>query len=290
MNKNLFFWQKSVLFLNVLSLQPDATIPTIFQLFYAFQIIRFVKPSKIPFCFPFNFLVRLKTPTTQPSLEVWKQIIVAEGQVWRIRWMRKRFETEFMLLCLCNVRCVRWCIVIMKKDFFLLQIWPFLPDFVNQLIQYCIIICSSNLPSFLKVVDEDYSMCIPKNTSHNFPSQLLRCRTLWCIFTRFNPLFWPFTWFQSIALDPCFIHRSKSTQKLFRIVIKIGQILIGSGHTNEFLVDLAPNLHRAFSCTDMYVKYWPHAQLRWIRSQLSHALLMSGHLKQYHGFYLSFLV
>ena len=36
--------------------------------------------------------------------------------------MRKRFETQFMLFCRCNVRCVRWCIVIMKKDFFLLQI------------------------------------------------------------------------------------------------------------------------------------------------------------------------
>ena len=52
-----------------------------FQLFYAFQIIGFVKPSKISFCFPFNFSVRLKTPTTQASLEVWKQIQVAGGQV-----------------------------------------------------------------------------------------------------------------------------------------------------------------------------------------------------------------
>ena len=47
------------------------------QLFYACQIIRFVKPSKIPFCFSFNFFVRFKTPTIQPSLEVWEQIIVA---------------------------------------------------------------------------------------------------------------------------------------------------------------------------------------------------------------------
>ena len=50
--------------------------------------------------------------------------------------MRKRFETQFMLFCLCNVRCVRWCIVITKKDFFLLQIWPFLPDFINLSIQF----------------------------------------------------------------------------------------------------------------------------------------------------------
>ena len=33
------------------------------------------------FCFPFNFFVWLKTPTTEPSLDVWEQIIVAGGQV-----------------------------------------------------------------------------------------------------------------------------------------------------------------------------------------------------------------
>ena len=96
-----------------------------FQLFYDFRIIRFVKPSKIPSFFPLNFFVRLKTPTTQPSLEVWEKIIDTGGWVWRIRWMRKQLETEFLLFCLCNVRFVRWWIVIMKKDFFLLQMCPF---------------------------------------------------------------------------------------------------------------------------------------------------------------------
>ena len=42
---------------------------------WGFTVIRFVKPSKIPFCFPLNFFVRLKTPTTQSSLEGWKQIV-----------------------------------------------------------------------------------------------------------------------------------------------------------------------------------------------------------------------
>ena len=162
-------------FLNVLSFYFDTISPTIFQLFYDFQIIRFVKPSKIPFFLPLNFFIRLKMPTIQPSLEVWEQIIVAGGQVRRIRCMRKRFKTQLMLFFLCNVQCLRWCIVIMKKDFFLFQMGPFLPDFVNQLIQLCSIVC------------------------HNFPSRLLHFQTLWCTFTRFNPLFWPFTWFRSIS-------------------------------------------------------------------------------------------
>ena len=47
----------------------------------------------------------------------------------------------------------------------------------------------------------------------------------------------------------------------------------------------APILHRAFSSTNVYAKYLPHAQLRWTRSQLSHALSLSGHSKQYNEFY-----
>ena len=43
-----------------------------------------------------------------------------------------------------------------------------------------------------------------------------------------------------------------------------------------------PNLHRTFLCPNVYAKYWPHAQLRWIRSQLSHGLSLSGHSKQFH--------
>ena len=46
--------------------------PTICQLFYAFQIIRFVKLSKIPFWFPFNLFIRLKTPTTDISWSLGK--------------------------------------------------------------------------------------------------------------------------------------------------------------------------------------------------------------------------
>ena len=82
-----------------------------------------------------NIRIGLKTPTTQSSLEVWEQIIVSGGHVRRIWWMRNRLETQFMPFCLCNIGCVRWCIVIMIKDFFLLKMWPFLPNFVNQWIE-----------------------------------------------------------------------------------------------------------------------------------------------------------
>ena len=50
-------------------------------------------------------------------------------------------------------------------------------------------------------------------------------------------------------MDSCFIHRYKSTQKLFQIAVKIGQILFRNGHTNAFLVDCEQSLQP--SCTEL---------------------------------------
>ena len=116
-------------------------------------------------------------------------------------------------------------------------------------------------------------MCIPKNINHNFTSRLLRFRTLWCSFTRFNPLFWPFTWFRSIVVDPCCIHRHKSTKKLFRIAVKIGQILLPSGHTNAFLVECEQLWHP--SCTEL-----SHAQM--CMQNIDHTLSWDGYDLSYN--------
>ena len=140
------------------------------------------------------------------------------------------------------------------------------------------IICSSNLPCFLQIVDEDYSMCIPENTSyglcfsgfgefwesHDFRSQLLRFRTLWCTFIRFSRLFSPLTWLRSMVVDPCFILYHKSTQKLVRIAVKICQILLQSGHTNAFMVDCEQP--RYPSCTEL-----SHAQM--CMQNINHTLI-----------------
>ena len=48
-------------------------------------------------------------------------------------------------------------------------------------------------------------------------------------------------------MDPFFIHRYKSTQKLFRIAVKIGQIFLRSGHTNAILVDCEQSRHPSYT-------------------------------------------
>ena len=102
---------------------------------------------------------------------------------------------------------------------------------------------------------------------------MLRFRTLWCTFTRFNPLFWPFTWFRSIVMDPCFIHQYKSMQKLFRIAVKTGQILLRSDDKNAFLVDCEQSQH--LSCTEL-----SHAQM--CMQNIDHTLSWDGYNLSYH--------
>ena len=107
-----------------------------------------------------------------------------------------------------------------------------------------------------------------KNPSHNFPRRLLRFRTLWCTFIRFNPLFWPFMWFRSIVVDQCFNHRHKMTQKIFQIAVKIGQISLWSGYTNAFSVDREKSWHP--SCTELSYAQMP-------MENIGHMLSWDGH-------------
>ena len=92
---------------------------------------------------------------------------------------------------------------------------------------------------------------VTRSPSEKIPAIALPadCCVFGQVFTRFNPLFWPFSWFRSIVLDACFIHRHKSTINLFRIAFKIGQILLRSGLTNAFLVDWEQSRHS--SCTEL---------------------------------------
>ena len=117
-----------------------------------------------------------------------------------------------------------------------------------------------------------FTLCaFQKNTDYNFPSRLLRFRMLWCTFTRFNPLFVAFTWFWRIVVDPCFIHRHKSMQKLFRIVIKISQIMLQGGHTNAFLVDCEQsrqNIDHTLSWDVYNLSYLTHFHLRVIQNNI----------------------
>ena len=92
MEKKLLLWQKSYLFINIISFQFNTLSRTIFQHFDASLEIRFVKASKIDNGFPFELFIWSKSLSLEPYLWVWEQMKVPGGRIWKIRWVGNQSE------------------------------------------------------------------------------------------------------------------------------------------------------------------------------------------------------
>ena len=80
--------------------------------------------------------------------------------------------------------------------------------------------------SFLKVIDEQNSLCIPKYRGQNLTCWCLRLWWLWTAFTSCCPLSWLLIWLHNEVVDPCFIHYHIFMQKfLFVALIQLQKIL-----------------------------------------------------------------
>ena len=88
-----------------------------FQQFDAFFIEPFVFGLKIRLSFRFRFLIGAKSLSLEHSFEVCKQLVLTGGQIWRIEWMQKQFEVQFMLFCHCCDLFVTLCIFLVKEHF-----------------------------------------------------------------------------------------------------------------------------------------------------------------------------
>jgi len=87
------FWAKLYLFLNIVAFE-DATLGiAIFQHFDVLSVVRNIQAFEIRLGFRDDFLIQYESLSLEPPLEVWEQIIVAGGQVWRIRWVSNQFES-----------------------------------------------------------------------------------------------------------------------------------------------------------------------------------------------------
>jgi len=87
------FGAKLYLFLNIVAFKGDTLGIAIFQHFDALSVVRNVQAFEIRLGFRDDFLIRYESLSLEPLLEVWEQIIVAGGQVWRIRWVSNQFES-----------------------------------------------------------------------------------------------------------------------------------------------------------------------------------------------------
>ena len=84
--KTSVFWAKLYLFLNIVAFEGDTLGIAIFQYFDALFVVRNVQGFEIRLGFRDDFFIRSEwISSLEPPLEVWEQIIVAGGQVWRIQ-------------------------------------------------------------------------------------------------------------------------------------------------------------------------------------------------------------
>jgi len=91
--KTSVFWAKLYLFLNIVAFESDTLDIAVFQHFDALSVVRNVQAFEIHLGFRDDFLIRCESLSLELPLEIWKQIIVARGQVWKIRWVSNQFES-----------------------------------------------------------------------------------------------------------------------------------------------------------------------------------------------------
>ena len=108
---------------------------------------------------------------------------------------------------------------------------------------------------FLKVIDEQNTLCIPK-----YGGQNLGCWCLhnWTAFTCCCPLTWLSIWLWREVVDLCFIHCHIFMQKLLFVVLKQLQTMLWIVNSFLFLINwanVAPTLNAAFSLTNVHVKW-----------------------------------
>ena len=91
--------QNSFLFFNIISFDFYTLRPTLFQFFDPLEKIESFKAFKIRIHSGDNLLIRPKSHSPEPDLEVKRLKEVRKSQIRRIGWMRGKFEPQFMHFC-----------------------------------------------------------------------------------------------------------------------------------------------------------------------------------------------
>ena len=139
-------------------------------------------------------------------------------------------------------------------------------------------------PSFLKVSDEQNTLCIPICGGQNLAYWCLRLWLLWTVFTCCCPLSWLLIWLWSQVVDLCFIHCHIFMQKLLFVALKQLQTMLWiTLHIVVFdwlWANVAPTLNTAFSLTNIHAKWWIQCLLISSTPLLSHTTSIYDQPKQ----------
>ena len=97
--------------------------------------------------------------------------------------------------------------------------------------------------SFLKVIDEQNNLRIPKYRGQNLACWCLHLSSLWTAFNCCCPISWLLIWPLCEVVDPCFIHCHIFTQKLLFVALKLLQTMPWIVDALLFLIDCEQTQH-----------------------------------------------
>lgn len=92
----------------------------------------------------------------------------------------KQIKSQIVKFCYYFHGLLAWCIVWVKKNFFLLHVLSLYCDLLQKY-QFNVII-THDWFTFFQVVNENHAMCIPKNRRYDITTRLLRFWSLWVAF------------------------------------------------------------------------------------------------------------
>jgi hypothetical protein len=130
----------------------------------------FVAVIKLGICFLDDIVSGVKCLFPEPILQVWERKIVTRGYFWRIWRMREQFVAQFMYFL---QRKMHMCAAMYCPGGKEIFSWPnevcfFFGSSLNRPNKLIPVIFAIDYCLFMKVVNMDYTTCIPKNGRHNF--------------------------------------------------------------------------------------------------------------------------
>ena len=146
--------------------------------------------------------------------------------------------------------------------------------------------------SFLKVINEQNTLCIPKYRGQNLACWCLHLLLLWTALTCCYPISWLSIWLRGEVMDPRFIHCHIFKQKLLFVSLKQLQTnALNRWHVvfDQQWANVASTFNTPFSLTNLPAKWWIYCLLISSTPLLSHATSIYDQPKRVCGDFRRFL-
>ena len=152
--------------------------------------------------------------------------------------MAKQFKPSFMDFAMATVEVLDGALCWWHKILFFCKCGRLSVVFAFSLSNGDVVVLSFNGFPFLKRIDWDNSITIPKYSCHHFLSRKKYILLLffWSRFPLCSPLFWLYFCFRCIMMYPSFIYSNELAPKLGFIAPKLYRQSIANVHLNMFLV------------------------------------------------------